>query len=444
METPHLKGQTPKSSSNLRSLATRQIQRCREMLQTPGANARALILAEPFWGTVTSWYALYGPLYMVALGVSKSQVGLITAIGLTVQVISALLGGHLADHWGRKRTMQLADVIGWAIPSIIWLTARSMPHFLIAAAINGLYHAAIPAWSCLLVEDTHPSKRQAVYAIVQMMFVGSGLLVPIGGLFIQRWGIVEGARTMYLAGLFIVIIALFIRQRGVRESAIGANMVEETIAASPAETLGEFYGSFQVMRQSPTILVLFLVQTISMFTTVIRNTYGALYMTDTAGLGLSPAIIALIPAATSGTMILALLLLVPHLGPQHTGWGLQVGALCFTLGTLALLAAPPGLMVFPLISALFNGLGSAILEPIRQASLANAIPDRARAKINSLIAVLTLAATIPAGPLAGALYSSSPHLPFVLAIALQIISQILLLWLVAKGKLEQQAYDEDK
>ena len=434
-----MKGQAPRSSSRFRSLATRQIQRCRNMLQTPGSNAKALILAEPFWGTATSWYALYGPLYMVALGVSKSQVGLITAIGLTVQVVSALLGGHLADRWGRKRTMQLADAIGWAIPSVIWLTARSMPHFLIAAAINGLYYAAIPAWSCLLVEDTPPSKRQAIYAIVQMMFVGSGLLVPIGGLFIQRWGIVNGARAMYLAGLCIVIIALTIRQRGVKESAIGANMVEEKITASPTETLGEFYSSFQVMKQSSTILVLFMVQTISMFTNVIRNTYMGLYMTDTAGLGLSPAIIALIPAATSGTMIVALLLLVPHLGPKYTGWGLQVGALCFTLGTLALLLAPPGVMIFPLISAFFNGLGFAILDPIRQASLANAIPDRARAKINSLIAVLTLVATIPAGPLAGALYSFSPHLPFVLAIALQVISQSLLLWLVTKGGLRQQA-----
>ncbi|NMB46406.1 MAG: MFS transporter [Firmicutes bacterium] len=434
MKTPHVKEHTSKPSSRLRTLATRQIERCREMLRTPGPNARALIFAEPFWGTITSWYALYGPLYMVALGVSKSQVGSIAAIGFTVQVISALVGGHLSDHWGRKRTMQLADIVGWVIPSIIWLTARGLPHFLIAAAINGLYHAAVPAWGCLLVEDTHPSKRQAIYALVQMMFVGSGLLVPIGGLFVQHWGIVTGGRVMYFVGLCMVITALWIRQHGVQESTIGANMVEQKISASPSRTLGEFYSSFQIMRQSPTILILFLVQTIAMFTNVIRNTYGAIYMTDATGLALSPAIIALIPATISGTMILALLLLVPHIGPKHAGWGLQVGALCFTLGTLALLLAPPGVIIYPLISACFYGLGSAILDPIRQASLANAIPDQARAKINSLIAVMTLLATVPAGPVAGALYSVSPHLPFVLVITLQVISQILLLWLVARGE----------
>jgi MFS family permease len=433
---PHAKGQTS-GSSRLRDLIAEQVERCRKMLRTPGPNAKSLIFSEAFWGTATSWYALYGPLYMVALGVSKSQVGLITAIGLTVQVIAALLGGHFADQWGRKRTMQLADFIGWAIPSIIWFTARSMPHFLIAAAINGLYHAAIPAWSCLLVEDTHPSNRQTVYALVQMVFVGSGLLVPIGGLFIKHWGIVDGARAMYLVGLLIVLSALSIRQWGVKESTIGIGMVEERIAASPRQTLGEFYSSFVIIKESPTILILFLVQTISMFTTVIRNTYGALYMTEPIGLGLSPAIIAIIPAATSTTMILALLLFVPHLGPKHTGWGLQVGAFCFSLGTAALLVAPPGLMIVPLVSAFFNGLGAAILDPIRQATLANAIPDHARAKINSLIAVLTLMATIPAGPLAGALYSIGPRLPFVLAITLQITSQLLLLWLVGQGALKQ-------
>ena len=423
----------PRLRFSPRKLAAKQLHSCRAMFQAPGPNARALIISEPFWGTVVSWYNLYGPLYMVALGVSKTQVGLITAVGLTIQVISALLGGHLSDRWGRKRTMQLADAMGWVIPSIIWLTARNTSHFLMAAAINGLFHAAIPAWGCLLVEDTLPQKRQSIYAMVQLMFVGSGLLVPIGGLMVRRWGMVTGGRIIYSTGLIIVILALSIRQRGVRESSMGENILEETVKASPLETLGEFSASFRLLRESPTILTLFLVQTIAMFSASIRNTYGALYMTDTTGLGLSPAMIALIPAATSATMIIALFLIVPHLGPQRANWGLQVGALGFTLGGLALLVAPPGLMMFPLFSAIFNGFGSAILDPIRQASLANAIPDRARAKINSVIAVLTLVATIPAGPIAGLLYSLSPRLPFVLALALHLAAQILLFRLVRNG-----------
>jgi len=431
LKTQHTRGKSRKATFLLRNLATRQTESLKTMLRAPGPNARALIISEPFWGTAISWYNLYGPLYMVALGVSKTQVGLITAIGLTVQVLSALMGGHLSDRWGRKRTMQLADTFGWVIPSIIWLTAQNTYYFIIAAAINGIYHAAIPAWGCLLVEDTHPKDRQSIYAIVQMMFVGSGLLVPIGGLMVQRWGTITGGRAIYLTGLFIIISALTIRQKGVKESSMGEDMVGATIKASPLDVMGEFSTSFRLIKDSPVILVLFLVQAIAMFTAVIRNTYGALYMTDTTGLGLLPATIAVIPAATSGAMIVALLLIVPHIGPKQTHRGLQLGAFCFTLGSLALLAAPPGSMLLPLAFAACNGLGAAILDPIRQASLANAIPDRARAKINSLIAVLTLIATIPAGPVAGALYSVNPKLPFALALALQLCTQILLFWLIA-------------
>ena len=411
-------------------VATEQFRNGVTMFKAPNANARALIISEPFWGTVVSWYNLYGPLYMVALGVSKTQVGLITAVGLTIQVFAALVGGHLSDHWGRKRTMQLADAIGWVIPSIIWLTARSTTHFLIAAAMNGLFHAAVPAWGCLLVEDTKPEERQPIYAMVQMMFVGSGLLVPVGGLMVRRWGMITGGRIIYASGLIMILCALGIRQWGVRESSIGENILGESVDNSPQKALGEFATSLRLLRESPTIFILFLVQTLAMFSASIRNTYGALYMTDTMGLGLSAAIIALIPAATSATMIVVLILLVPRLGPNQTNWGLRAGALGFTLGNLALLMAPPGLMIFPLISAICTGFGSAVLDPIRQASLANAIPDRSRAKINSVIAVFTLVATIPAGPIAGLLYTLSPRLPFAVALALHLFIQILIVRLI--------------
>ncbi|NLK07294.1 MAG: MFS transporter [Firmicutes bacterium] len=398
----------------------------------PEGNARALVASEPFWGTVISWYNLYGPLYMVALGVSKTQVGLITAIGLTVQVLAALLGGYFSDHFGRKRTMQIADAVGWVIPSIIWLSARSTIHFFLAAALNGLFHAAVPAWGCLLVEDTKPEKRQPIYAMVQMMFVGSGLLVPIGGLLVKRWGIITGGRIIYGLGLVLILCAIAIRQRGVEESSIGQDIAGIS-GGSPKETLEEFIQALRMLKDSPTIFILFLVQTLAMFSASIRNVYSAIYMTDSVGLGLSPSVIALVPATISATMILMLVLFVPRLRPEHANWGLQIGAFGFTIGSLAMLLAPPNLMLFPLISSICIGFGTAIFEPIRQASLANAIPDRSRAKMNSVIAVFTLISTIPAGPAAGLMYKLNPRLPFAAVTILYIVVQFLILQL-GKGK----------
>ena len=63
-----------------------------------------MVLTEPLWGIPYSLYAPYFSVYMLALGLHDSQIGLVASINLGLQVFWSLMGGAITDKLGRKRT----------------------------------------------------------------------------------------------------------------------------------------------------------------------------------------------------------------------------------------------------------------------------------------------------------------------------------------------------
>ncbi len=54
---------------------------------------RGAVFTEPLWGIPYNLYAPYVSVYMLALGLTDSQIGLIASIGLVCQIFWTLLSG---------------------------------------------------------------------------------------------------------------------------------------------------------------------------------------------------------------------------------------------------------------------------------------------------------------------------------------------------------------
>ena len=63
------------------------------MLLSLRGNPRACVYTEALWGIPYNLYAPYMSIYMLALGLKDSQIGLLITIGMVVQIFSAILGG---------------------------------------------------------------------------------------------------------------------------------------------------------------------------------------------------------------------------------------------------------------------------------------------------------------------------------------------------------------
>jgi len=66
-------------------------------------NPRGCVYTEPLWGIPYNLYAPYISVYMLALGLSDQQIGLIVSITMTIQIGMMLVSGAVTDKLGRRR-----------------------------------------------------------------------------------------------------------------------------------------------------------------------------------------------------------------------------------------------------------------------------------------------------------------------------------------------------
>ena len=126
-------------------------------------NARAMLLTELLFGILYNLYSTYVSVYMIALGCSYRQIGIITSVGLACQLFFSLISGYVTDKIGRKRSTLIFDLIGWSIPALISAAARNFFYFFGAAIVNSIFRIEFTSFDCLLVEDTPRKQRVHVY-----------------------------------------------------------------------------------------------------------------------------------------------------------------------------------------------------------------------------------------------------------------------------------------
>jgi MFS family permease len=115
-------------------------------------NARGCVLTEPLWGIPYNLWAPYASIYMLALGLSDSQVGMVISLSLTGQTAMALISGVITDKMGRKRATLVFDILAWSVPCLLWASARSLEWFVVAGGSRTLPGAA--CWWRTLTQKT--------------------------------------------------------------------------------------------------------------------------------------------------------------------------------------------------------------------------------------------------------------------------------------------------
>ena len=175
------------------------------------------------------------PSLQTALGISDAdRQWVITAYALTFGGF-LLLGGRIADYWGRKRTF-IAGMIGFALASALGGVANSGEVLFAARALQGLFGAMLaPAGLAILTTTFHdPEERSKAFAVFGAVSAGGaavGLL--LGGILTEllNW------RWCLLVNTPVAIIAAFATHRVVSESKV-ANSGSLDIPGALLGTLG--------------------------------------------------------------------------------------------------------------------------------------------------------------------------------------------------------------
>jgi hypothetical protein len=387
--------------------------------------ARGCVYTEALWGIPYNLYAPYLSVYMIALGLTDAQIGLITSIGLACQIFWALMSGAITDKMGRRRTTLISDLISWSVPCLIWAVSQGFWYFLVAAVFNAVWRVSQNSWTCLLVEDTDPQLLVEVYSWIYIANVIVAFIAPFSGVLIDRFTLVPAMRGLLFFSFVMMTIKFFATNAMTTETERGLVRIRETRDQPLFSIVGGSRAVLYEVTHSPVILATTGVMVILSISRMIQGTFWSILATEK--LGVPDQWLALYFSARSLVMLLMFVLVMPRFRNVSVHRPMFYGFIGLVLSQLLLIALPAGsywlLLVATLMEACSLPVASALLDKL----VVLVVDPKERARIMAIVYVIVIVFTSPFGWIAGQMSQVNRTLPFLLSLVLYAAGGLLIL-----------------
>ncbi|MGF7143255.1 MFS family permease [Anaerotaenia torta] len=395
-----------------------------DLMYTIEGNAKPLILIEPLWGIPYNLLAPFTTLYMVAMGVTDVQIGLILSIAMVVQVAFSFMGGIIADKLGRRITTMLGDFFGWSVACFIWAISQNFWFFLIAVLMNSFEQINQTAWYCLLIED---SKEKDILNIFNWITIGglvSVFFAPISGLLIGRFSLVPVIRGVYLSFSITMLLKTIITMRYTKETRQGAVRRQATKGVSVWKLMSEYKQLVpRIFRNKATVQTLAIMM-IVYITGMINGNFFGLYVN--LRLGIPKQYLAFFPILRAIVMIVFMFAIQHRLERLSLKIPMQVGLVMYVLCQLLLIFSPANQILPVALFTLMEAVANALVMPRKDAMQAMNVDPAERARIVALLTAFMIGFSSPFGYVVGLLSSIDRRLPFVLSSCLYLLAIVVI------------------
>ncbi|MCT4795004.1 MDR family MFS transporter [Exiguobacterium alkaliphilum] len=357
-------------------------------------------LGETITGVMMFMIAPFLVLYYSDKLDSYVQVGVILATGPIMALIGSVVGGRLADLYGRKPVMMTAIVgdalalVGFAFADTFW------PLLLLNAMLgltNSLFH---PAASAMVADVTEPEQLNEAFGLLRMghnIGAAFGPLLGSAVLFLDRQYIFFAAAVVF--GLYAFVLAKFIREtlpETTEHETLSNQDVLRVFSQDRVFLVFIFAGVFISMGFAivESMLPLFLRESLPTFTDR-QNPFAYLL-------------------ALNGIMVVLFQFpIASKLGQKPFGNVMLAGATVFGVGMMLLAVVPrllyslgtPYLMLVSVLLAVyaFYTLGEMIMSPVQQTFIAMIAPENMRGAYNGAASIQWLIGGVTA-PLFASLF----------------------------------------
>jgi DHA1 family tetracycline resistance protein-like MFS transporter len=386
-------------------------------------NPQVCVYTEPMWGIPYNLYAPYASLYMLALGVSDSQIGMLTSIGLAFQVLFALLSGAITDKFGRKRTTLVSDLISWSIPMLILTASQNLYFFLAASIVGSMWRISSTSWVCMLVEDADQKQLVHIYTWIEIAGYSAAFFSPLAGLLIDKFTLVPTVRGLYLFAFFMMTAKFLVFNYYVTETRQGKIRMQETKGQPLLSLLRGYRGVFLQVLRTPRTLLTVSIQLVMSIGMTVANTFWAILVTGK--LHIPESNIAYFSFFRSVAMLVFFFLIMPRISSMRFKRPLLTGFLGLIASQTLLISMPEKSYLLLLFTILIDAWSIALINPFLGSMITVNVDPQERARIMAIISVVVISLTSPFGWIAGRLSEANRVLPFVLNIVLFTIGLIL-------------------
>jgi MFS transporter, DHA1 family, tetracycline resistance protein len=384
--------------------------RLRSFLYLP-RSAWILTSTSSLWTVGSAIANPYQTLYFSALGASPLAVGLLIAYGTAVTILALLVGGYVADTWGRKRVILVFSWVSVA-SALMYALTPSYYYLVLPLTLASMASIYTPAFNSVMMDEIPAADRIRGFAVFNVINTIPSMFVPtFGGLLMTEMGILDGVKVAYLASALFGTVAVTVRSLRLRETYLPSVRDKQPLSSYVRESLTS---SIRAARRASTLVKrLLLYVTLAGIGTGLTSPFVSIYVVD--HLRISPLSYALV-VDLAGVTTVALMLTVIFMIRR---WGARKSVL------LASTAAPLSNVVFlqakTMDELLEWGVTGAIATAIQTPSIATmqaeTISPSDRGRILAMFSLLPALVSLPSQVAAGFLYTTvSPAAPFLVSL----------------------------
>ncbi len=212
-------------------------------------NIKILMICRLMWSLSTSIVYPYFSFYVLALGGSSQEVGLISSLGILSGMLLYPLGGFLADKAGRVKLIGYSTVL-YGLAHIPFFLASTWQHLAIGQLLSHLLLFYTPAMNALSSDSLPPGVRGRGFAIMMAVPQAIRIIAPvIGGQLIGYYqtssglspndALIQAVKVAWFAAFLTSLVVAWLRLR----------YLEETIEEDESETYS-WGDAFTVLKES--------------------------------------------------------------------------------------------------------------------------------------------------------------------------------------------------
>src|SRR5213082_3757191 len=182
-------------------------------------NLVILLIAIFVIGAGEELWMRFVPKYLQAVGATVFVIGLYGALRTLRGAIYAYPGGVLVDLWGHRRAFIIFNLVSIAGYALVLLVPRW------AGVIAGMF--LFLSWTCFslpatfsLIGATLEANRHSMGVGIQSVIKRVPIMIApiIGGMLIDRFGVINGVRVALTVSIFLSVVTIFV-QGQLREEA---------------------------------------------------------------------------------------------------------------------------------------------------------------------------------------------------------------------------------
>jgi len=181
------------------------------------------VIGRAIWTLGSSLPSPYYTLYMLALGATPSDIGLINSLAIIGGMSVEPLGGYIADRRGRVKLVGIFT-FGFAICYSIFAFAPDWRFLGIGQILQQMCFFYSPGLNAIMSDSLRPGTRGRGYALERTFPLALSMVAPyLGGLLISHYGtgdaaLISAMRQLYILSLIFGLVTAYLRLRYLKET----------------------------------------------------------------------------------------------------------------------------------------------------------------------------------------------------------------------------------